>query len=104
MGTTEQNTSLTLRKTMYSIITSNPQGLSDAPLLLQPQQTGISPRMLKALVGMGHPEFSSNRQQDALEFLRHLIGMVEVHVALRLSPTLCQISDNVVRRQFMCNK
>ncbi|XP_023696662.2 ubiquitin carboxyl-terminal hydrolase 13-like [Paramormyrops kingsleyae] len=45
--------------------------------LERPQQTGISPRMLKALVGMGHPEFSSNRQQDALEFLRHLIGMVE---------------------------
>lgn len=34
--------------------------------------------MLKALVSRGHPEFSSNRQQDAHEFLLHLINLVEV--------------------------
>ncbi|XP_056270598.1 ubiquitin carboxyl-terminal hydrolase 13 isoform X3 [Pseudoliparis swirei] len=41
------------------------------------QQKGVPPRMLKALVGRGHPEFSSNRQQDAHEFLLHIINMVE---------------------------
>ncbi|KAI4811680.1 hypothetical protein KUCAC02_014557 [Chaenocephalus aceratus] len=30
-----------------------------------------------ALVGRGHPEFSTNRQQDAQEFLLHFINMVE---------------------------
>lgn len=34
--------------------------------------------MFKALVGRGHPEFSTNRQQDAQEFLLHFINMVEV--------------------------
>lgn len=47
-------------------------------LSLQHQQRGISPRMLKALVSRGHPEFSSNRQQDAHEFFLHLINLVEV--------------------------
>uniref|UniRef100_A0A3P9JMB6 Ubiquitin carboxyl-terminal hydrolase n=1 Tax=Oryzias latipes TaxID=8090 RepID=A0A3P9JMB6_ORYLA len=41
------------------------------------QQRGISPRMFKALVSKGHPEFSSNRQQDAHEFLLHVINLVE---------------------------
>ncbi|XP_076135192.1 ubiquitin carboxyl-terminal hydrolase 13 isoform X1 [Alosa pseudoharengus] len=41
------------------------------------QQNGISPRMFKALVSRGHPEFSSNRQQDAQEFFLHLINLVE---------------------------
>lgn len=45
---------------------------------LQGDQIGIAPRMFKALVGRGHPEFSTNRQQDAQEFLLHFINMVEV--------------------------
>ncbi|MEJ1279913.1 hypothetical protein NN561_010850 [Cricetulus griseus] len=40
-------------------------------------QDGIAPRMFKALIGKGHPEFSTNRQQDAQEFFLHLINMVE---------------------------
>lgn len=47
----------------------------------QHQQKGVSPRMLKALVSRGHPEFSSNRQQDAHEFLLHLVNLVEVSKA-----------------------
>lgn len=45
---------------------------------LQGDQIGIAPRMFKALVGWGHPEFSTNRQQDAQEYLLHFINMVEV--------------------------
>lgn len=37
--------------------------------------------MLKALVSRGHPEFSSNRQQDAHEFFLHIINLVEVSEA-----------------------
>ncbi|CAB1324698.1 unnamed protein product, partial [Coregonus sp. 'balchen'] len=33
--------------------------------------------MFKALVSNGHPEFSSNRQQDAHKFFLHLINLVE---------------------------
>uniref|UniRef100_A0A671YZV3 Ubiquitin carboxyl-terminal hydrolase n=1 Tax=Sparus aurata TaxID=8175 RepID=A0A671YZV3_SPAAU len=43
----------------------------------QHQQKGVSPRMFKSLVSRGHPEFSSNRQQDAHEFLLHMINLVE---------------------------
>ncbi|NXJ65971.1 UBP13 hydrolase, partial [Rostratula benghalensis] len=43
----------------------------------KPQHNGISPRMFKAFISKGHPEFSSNRQQDAQEFFLHLINLVE---------------------------
>nr|XP_048719086.1 ubiquitin carboxyl-terminal hydrolase 13 [Caretta caretta] len=43
----------------------------------KPQHNGISPRMFKAFVSKGHPEFSSNRQQDAQEFFLHLINLAE---------------------------
>uniref|UniRef100_A0A2K5DVF1 Ubiquitin carboxyl-terminal hydrolase 13 n=1 Tax=Aotus nancymaae TaxID=37293 RepID=A0A2K5DVF1_AOTNA len=41
------------------------------------QHNGISPRMFKAFVTKSHPEFSSNRQQDAQEFFLHLVNLVE---------------------------
>ncbi|XP_077323229.1 ubiquitin carboxyl-terminal hydrolase 5 isoform X4 [Lithobates pipiens] len=40
-------------------------------------QDGIAPRMFKSLIGKGHPEFSTNRQQDAQEYFLHFINMVE---------------------------
>nr|KAJ3422202.1 hypothetical protein HK105_000744 [Polyrhizophydium stewartii] len=40
-------------------------------------QDGISPSMFKSLVGRGHPEFSTMRQQDAQEFLQHLLSIIE---------------------------
>lgn len=51
-------------------------------------QNGIAPRMFKSLIGKGHPEFSTNRQQDAQEFFLHFINMVEVMVE-----SLCQIVE-----------
>lgn len=39
-------------------------------------QRGIRPAMLKALVGKGHEEFSTMRQQDAFELLLHLFKLV----------------------------
>nr|DBA26197.1 TPA: hypothetical protein GDO54_010490 [Pyxicephalus adspersus] len=43
----------------------------------KPQPKGITTRMFKALIGKSHPEFSSNRQQDAQEYFLHLINLVE---------------------------
>jgi len=37
----------------------------------------VQPRMFKALVGKNHPEFSSARQQDAQEYLGHLLSQLE---------------------------
>ncbi|KAJ3187919.1 hypothetical protein HDU85_006312 [Gaertneriomyces sp. JEL0708] len=40
-------------------------------------QEGITPSMFKALVGKGHPEFSTMRQQDAQEFFQHITSLIE---------------------------
>jgi len=37
----------------------------------------VAPRMLKYIVGKGHREFSSCRQQDASEYFQHLLQMIE---------------------------
>ena len=42
----------------------------------QRHQKGLAPAMLKHLVGKGHPEFSTMRQQDAFELLLHLLKFV----------------------------
>ncbi|KAG6300939.1 hypothetical protein E4U45_003556 [Claviceps purpurea] len=39
-------------------------------------QRGLAPAMLKHLVGRGHEEFSTMRQQDAFEFLMHLFKLI----------------------------
>ena len=42
----------------------------------QPHQKGLAPAMLKHLIGRGHSEFSTMRQQDSFEFLLHLLKLV----------------------------
>ncbi|KAI5284786.1 hypothetical protein KEM54_001072 [Ascosphaera aggregata] len=42
------------------------------------EQKGLSPSMLKHLVGRGHEEFSTMRQQDAFEFLQHLFKLISL--------------------------
>ena len=41
-----------------------------------PHQKGLAPAMLKHLVGRGHAEFSTMRQQDAFEFLLHILQLI----------------------------
>lgn len=41
-------------------------------------QTGLSPGMFKHLIGRGHDEFSTMRQQDAFELLLHLFKLISV--------------------------
>ncbi|KAF7112199.1 hypothetical protein RHSIM_RhsimUnG0257500 [Rhododendron simsii] len=41
------------------------------------KQDGIPPRMFKGVIAASHPEFSTMRQQDALEFFLHFIDQVE---------------------------
>lgn len=40
-------------------------------------QDGVAPRMLKRIVGRGHAEFASARQQDAEEYFRHFMQFSE---------------------------
>ncbi|KAJ5097567.1 hypothetical protein N7456_008288 [Penicillium angulare] len=41
-------------------------------------QKGLAPAMFKYLIGQGHEEFSTMRQQDAFEFLLHLFKSVSL--------------------------
>ena len=41
-----------------------------------PHQKGLAPAMLKHLVGRGHEEFSTMRQQDAFELFLHLLKLI----------------------------
>ncbi|PWZ02709.1 ubiquitinyl hydrolase [Testicularia cyperi] len=40
-------------------------------------QQGIKPSMFKALIGKGHEEFSTMRQQDADEFFKFLVSLIQ---------------------------
>jgi ubiquitin carboxyl-terminal hydrolase 5/13 len=53
-----------------------------------PHQKGLAPAMLKHLIGRGHAEFSTMRQQDAFEFLLHLLKLISrsQHVAPQQNP------------------
>ena len=46
-------------------------GKADPPMPQEKYQ--IAPRMLKALLGQGHPEFSTAQQQDASEYFMYLL-------------------------------
>ena len=41
-----------------------------------PHQKGLAPAMLKHLIGRGHEEFSTMRQQDAFELFLHLLKLI----------------------------
>ncbi|XP_015787617.1 ubiquitin carboxyl-terminal hydrolase 5 [Tetranychus urticae] len=43
------------------------------------EQVGIKPTMFKNLIGRGHCEFSTKRQQDAHEYFLHLVNLIERH-------------------------
>lgn len=38
---------------------------------------GVSPLMFKTLIGRGHADFSSKKQQDAQEFFLHILSLLE---------------------------
>ncbi|CAB1456301.1 unnamed protein product [Pleuronectes platessa] len=65
-------------------------------------QVGIAPRMFKALIGRGHPEFSTNRQQDAHEFLLHYINMVERNC--RSGPNPSEAFRFLVEERIVCEQ
>lgn len=59
---------------------------------------GIRPQMFKNLVGRGHHEFSTNRQQDAAEYLLHLFSIIERNSVGSWNPTDClkfQVEDKI---------
>jgi ubiquitin carboxyl-terminal hydrolase 5/13 len=41
------------------------------------EEDSVRPRMFKSLIGKGHSLFSTNKQQDALEFWQHLLSCLD---------------------------
>lgn len=70
----------------------------------QAYQDGVRPEMLKALLGKGHPEFASARQQDAFEYLQYVLTMTErqekTNGTIALSPT--NVFDFTLRTKIKC--
>ncbi|GMJ01489.1 ubiquitin-specific protease 14, TITAN6, TARANI, phosphate deficiency root hair defective1 [Hibiscus trionum] len=60
----------------YSLPASEKDGTA-TPRVKDAKQEGIPPRMFKAVIAASHPEFSTMRQQDALEFFLHFLDQVE---------------------------
>lgn len=51
--------------------------LQEAEQNVEHEQDGIAPQMFKSVIGHGHPEFSTSRQQDAEEFFMHLVSTID---------------------------
>ncbi|XP_022099962.1 ubiquitin carboxyl-terminal hydrolase 5-like [Acanthaster planci] len=71
------------------IYSKEPQNIDESGEPQELSQEGIAPRMLKSLIGRGHPEFSTNRQQDAEEFLHHLFNIIERNSVGSSNPCDC---------------
>jgi uncharacterized UBP type Zn finger protein len=41
---------------------------------------GIRPNTFKLLIGKGHSEFATKKQQDAQEFFLYFLSLIEVHI------------------------
>lgn len=67
-----------------------------------PHQKGLAPAMLKHLIGRGHEEFSTMRQQDAFEFLLHLFKLItrSAHPAPQQDPV--QSFRFVMEQRLQC--
>lgn len=50
---------------------------------------GVCPLMFKNLVGKGHPEFSSKKQQDVQEFFLHILTLLERNTKGNQNPGDC---------------
>lgn len=66
------------------------------------QESGVRPGLYKAIIGQGHPEFSSSRQQDAHELYLHLVSLLEKDERRLGSKVTNDVSFEVEER-IQCN-
>ncbi|CAG9761371.1 unnamed protein product [Ceutorhynchus assimilis] len=64
--------------------------------------SGITPLMFKTVVGKGHPEFSTKKQQDVQEFLLHIFTLLERHNVNTTNPGDCFKFE--VEERFQCSQ
>lgn len=68
----------------------DPEALARGEDSAKAHQRGLIPSMFKHLIGRGHPEFSTMRQQDAFELFQHLFKLItrSKHPSPGADPTL----------------
>lgn len=68
----------------------DPEAVARGEDALKIHQKGLAPSMFKHLIGRGHPEFSTMRQQDAFELFQHLFKLItrSKHPSADADPTL----------------
>lgn len=67
-----------------------------------PHQKGLNPAMFKYLVGRGHEEFATMRQQDAFEFLLHLFKLVNVSNSSNIAQDPVQSFRFAMEQKLQC--
>ncbi|CAH4028278.1 unnamed protein product [Pieris brassicae] len=65
-------------------------------------QPGISLHMFRQLIGKGHPEFMTKRQQDAHEFYLHFLTLLERNSRHKQNPSDCL--KLVVEERIQCTE
>lgn len=80
---------------------SEPPNMIDKSKDVDDLQPGISPLMFRTLVGKGHPEFSTKKQQDAMEFLEHVLKMTACNSVGTTDPGNCFKFE--VEDKFVCS-
>jgi ubiquitin carboxyl-terminal hydrolase 5/13 len=75
---------------MYSnMLTRELPPTEEGKIEIEEYQAGIKPSSFKSLVGKDHPEFSTNRQQDAFEYMAYLLDKFEkFEKTMGMSPSL----------------
>ncbi|XP_055864421.1 ubiquitin carboxyl-terminal hydrolase 5-like isoform X2 [Biomphalaria glabrata] len=66
-----------------------------------PSPQGIRPHVFKNLVGKGHVEFSTKKQQDAQEFFLHMVSLIEKNSRDSVNP--CDCFRFQVEERVMCS-
>lgn len=59
--------------------------------------------MFKNFIGKGHEEFQTGRQQDAQEYLQHLMDKIEKEEKARGRQNPCQMFDFDIEHRYECN-
>lgn len=77
-------------------------GLESGRYAVGERPLGIKPAMIKALLGRGHSEFASMRQQDAEEFFQHLVSSLRRLPEANNDPT--QSFSYVLEHKLQCTR
>ena len=84
----------------YSKPETDQQAVSDSADILH--QNGLSPAMFKHLIGRGHEEFSTMRQQDSFELLLHLFKLITISNQSKLETDPVQSFRFVMEQRLQC--